>query len=103
MTSGTVRLLRDLRADLDAAGLTFDAVATTAEAAEAAQPRATGAFRPTAAGGWTVDSPLHIAGEAKPPAGPPPRLGADAEAILAEHGYTLEEIRMLWKAGALGG
>jgi crotonobetainyl-CoA:carnitine CoA-transferase CaiB-like acyl-CoA transferase len=88
---------------LDAAGLTFDAVATTAEAAAAAQPRATGAIRPTTAGGWTVDSPLHIAGEPRCPAGPPPAPGADAAAILAEHGYTPAEIGSLRDGGALGG
>lgn len=88
---------------LNAAGLTFDAVTSTAEAAAAAQPRVTGAIRPTAAGGWTVDSPLHIAGEPKPPAEPPPGLGADAAAILAEHGYAPDEIRLLREAGALGG
>jgi crotonobetainyl-CoA:carnitine CoA-transferase CaiB-like acyl-CoA transferase len=97
------RELAKWRPMLDAAGLTFDAVATTQEAAEAAQPRASGAIRPTTAGGWTVDSPLHVAGEAKAPPGPPPELGADAEAILAEHGYTPAEIRALREAGALGG
>ena len=97
------RSLAEWRPLFDAAGLTFDAVTTTAEAAAAAQPRAAGAIRPTAAGGWTVDSPLHVAGEAKAPARPPPDLGADAEAILAEHGYTREEIRRLRASGALGG
>jgi formyl-CoA transferase len=97
------RSLAEWRPLLNAGGLTFDAVATTAEAAAAAQPRATGAIRSTAAGGWTVDSPLHIAGEAKSPARPPPGLGADAEEILTEHGYTPAEIRALREAGALGG
>jgi formyl-CoA transferase len=96
------RSLAEWRPLLDAASLTFDAVATTAEAAAADQPRATGAVRPTTAGRWTVDSPLHIAGEAKSPAGPPPSLGEDSEAILAEHGYTVVEIRTLREAGALG-
>lgn len=102
-TAFAVRSLAEWRPLLDAAGLTFDAVATTQEAAEAAQPRATGAIRPTAAGGWTVDSPLHLAGESKAPAEPPPDLGADTEAILAEHGHAPEEIRALRAAGALGG
>jgi len=97
------RSLAEWRPLLDSAGLTFDAVATTAEAAAAAQPRATGAIRPTAAGGWTVDSPLHVDGAARPPAPPPPEPGADAEAILAEHGYAPAEIRALREAGALGG
>ncbi|WP_043363484.1 CaiB/BaiF CoA-transferase family protein [Belnapia sp. F-4-1] len=97
------RSLAEWRPVLDAASLTFDAVTTTAEAAAADQPRATGAIRPTAAGHWTVDSPLHVAGEAKAPAPPPPGLGEDAEAILAEHGYAPAEIRALREAGALGG
>ncbi|GGC47385.1 CoA transferase [Siccirubricoccus deserti] len=97
------RSLAEWRPLLDAAGLTFDAVTTTPEAAAAAQARATGAIRPTTAGGWTVDSPLHLAGEAKVPAGPPPELGADAPAILAEHGYTPAEVETLRQAGALGG
>jgi formyl-CoA transferase len=50
-----------------------------------------------------VDSPLHVAGEAKMPPGPPPALGAESEAILAEHGYTPAEIRALRAMGALGG
>jgi formyl-CoA transferase len=101
-TAFAARSLAEWRPMLDAAGLTFDAVATTQEAAMAKQPRATGAIRAMATGGWTVDSPLHIAGEAKPPPGPPPSLGADTDAILAEHGYTPAEIRTLREAGALG-
>jgi crotonobetainyl-CoA:carnitine CoA-transferase CaiB-like acyl-CoA transferase len=97
------RGLDEWRPLLDAAGLTFDAVATTQEAAAAAQPRATGTIRPTAEGGWTVDNPLRVAGESRPPGPPPPRPGADAEAILAEHGYTPAEVRALREAGALGG
>jgi formyl-CoA transferase len=98
------RSLAEWRPLLDAAGLTFDAVTTTEEAVAAAQPRATGAIRPLASGeGWTVDSPLHIAGESKAPAGPPPALGADTDAILAEHGYSAREIRDLRSAGAFGG
>ncbi len=98
------RSLAEWRPLMDAAGLTFDAVTTTKEAVAAAQPRATGAIRPTASGeGWTVDSPVHLAGEAKAPAGPPPGLGEHGEAILAEHGYSAAEIRALREAGALGG
>jgi formyl-CoA transferase len=96
------RTLTEWRPLLDAAGLTFDAVATTAEAAAADQPRATGAIRETVAGGWTVDSPLHIAGEAKSPARLPPNLAGDEDAILSELGYTPAEIRTLREAGALG-
>lgn len=95
------RSLAELRPLMDAAGLTFDAVTTTQEAAEAPQPRATGAIRP-APGGWTVDSPVQVAGEEKAPPAPPPALGADTEAILAEHGFAPAEIRALRQAGALG-
>lgn len=97
------RSLADWRPLLDAANLTFDAVASTAEAAAAEQPRATGAIRRTTAGHWTVDSPLHIAGEAKSPARPPPAQGGDGDAILRELGYSPAEIRGLREAGALGG
>jgi crotonobetainyl-CoA:carnitine CoA-transferase CaiB-like acyl-CoA transferase len=99
------RRLEEWRTLLDAAGLTFDAVTTTQEAVAASQPRATGAIRPTASGeGWTVDSPLHVVGEAKAPAGPPPRHpGEHTEAILAERGWSAEEIRALRASGALGG
>ena len=96
------RILTEWRPLLDTAGLTFDAVATTAEAAAADQPRATGAIRQTVAGRWTVDSPLHIAGEAKSPVRPPPSLAGDEDAILSELGYTPAEIRTLREAGALG-
>ncbi|MCO6416516.1 CoA transferase [Siccirubricoccus sp. KC 17139] len=97
------RTLAEWRPLLDGAGLTFDAIATTQDAAQAAQPRATGAIRQTTAGGWTVDSPLHIAGQSKSPAAPPPPVpGADTDAILAEHGYTTAEIRSLRDAGAFG-
>jgi len=100
--SFATRTLEAWRPLLDAAGLTFDAVTTTEEAAAAAQPRATGAIRPTTNGGWTVDSPLHIAGEAKAPAGPPPALGEHADAILAELGYGAADIAALRASGALG-
>lgn len=96
------RTLEAWRPLLDGAGLTFDAVTTTQEAAASAQPRATGAIRPTTAGGWTVDSPLHVAGAAKAPAGPPPAMGEHAEAILDELGYSAAEIAALRAAGALG-
>lgn len=96
------RPLTEWRALLDGASLTFDAIATTQEAAQAVQPRATGAIRPTTAGGWTVDSPLHILGEPRAPAMPPPELGADTAEILAEHGYTAAEIQALRASGALG-
>ncbi|WP_043341128.1 CaiB/BaiF CoA transferase family protein [Belnapia moabensis] len=96
------RSLTEWRPVLDAANLTFDAVATTDEAAAADQPRATGAIRRSSAGRWTVDSPLHIAGEAKSPAMPPPGLGEDEAAILSEHGYTPAEIEALREAGAFG-
>ncbi|WP_431267218.1 CaiB/BaiF CoA transferase family protein [Dankookia sp. P2] len=98
----STRSLAEWRPLLDAAGLTFDAVTTTQEAAASPQARATGAIRPTTAGGWTVDSPLHIAGEAKAPATPPPAPGADTEAILAELGHVSAEIARLRAAGALG-
>jgi crotonobetainyl-CoA:carnitine CoA-transferase CaiB-like acyl-CoA transferase len=96
------RSMTEWRPLLDAANLTFDIVATTAEAAAADQPRATGAIRQSTAGHWTVDSPLHIAGEAKSPAKPAPSLGEDEETILSELGYTPAEIETLRKAGALG-
>lgn len=96
------RDVADWRPLMDAAGLTFDAVATTQEAAEALQARTTGAIR-AAPGGWTVDTPLHIAGELKRPPAPPPGLGEETAAILAEHGYTPAEIEALRTAGALGG
>jgi formyl-CoA transferase len=97
------RTVEEWRPVMDAAGLTFDAVTTTQEAAAAAQPRATGAIRKRADGGWTVDSPLNVAGAAKAPAGPPPGLGEHAEEILAELGYGPGEIRALREGGALGG
>jgi formyl-CoA transferase len=96
------RSLAEWRPLLDAVGLTFDAVTSTEEATQAAQPRASGAVRPTAAGGLTIDTPLYLNGESKVPPGPPPGLGEHAEAILAEHGYGAADIRALRAAGALG-
>ena len=96
------RTLADWQPRMDAAGLTFDAVTTTGEAVAAEQPRATGTVRRRADGGWTIDSPVHVAGEAKAPAGPPPGLGEHAAAILAEHGYSAGEIAALREAGVLG-
>jgi formyl-CoA transferase len=96
------RSMAEWRPLLDGAGLTFDAVTTVQEAAASEQPRATGAIRRTEAGGWTVDSPMVIAGEEKAPAGRPPALGGDIDAILAEAGYAPEEIARLREAGAFG-
>ncbi len=96
------KTMAEWRPLLDGAGLTFDAVTTTQEAAASDQPRTTGAIRRTLAGGWTVDSPMVIAGEEKAPAGPPPALGGDAEAILEEAGYSAAEIGQLREAGVLG-
>jgi crotonobetainyl-CoA:carnitine CoA-transferase CaiB-like acyl-CoA transferase len=96
------RSMAEWRPVMDMAGLTFDAVTTTQEAAMSDQPRATGAIRRTTAGGWTVDSPMVIAGEEKQPAGPAPAQGEDAAAILAEAGYSASDIAALRQAGALG-
>ncbi|MBX9699361.1 MAG: CoA transferase, partial [Acetobacteraceae bacterium] len=96
------RTMADWRPLMDRAGLTFDAVTTTQEAVAAEQPRATGTVRPTPAGGWTIDSPLRVAGEAKADAGPPPELGEHADQVLAECGYSAAEIAGMRAAGVLG-
>ena len=46
-----------------------------------------------------VGSPVHLSADGFALRFPPPRVGADGEAILAEHGYTAGEVAALRKAG----
>ena len=48
-----------------------------------------------------ASSPITIAGQAKVPAGPAPRVGQHTVAVLRETGFDEAEITRLLKAGAI--
>lgn len=84
------------RARLDAAGITFGVVGTLADIDGDAQMRAAGALVPYAhRDGTTVAAPIHLHGSAHRAPGPAPALGQHTAAVLAEAGYTPDEIAHL--------
>ncbi len=92
--------LADWRTRLDAAGLTFGLVGTVDEVVVDEQARAAGMLiplegTPESAGLSTIDSPIHIAGLTKTPARAAPRVGQDTREVLAEAGFSADEIDAL--------
>ncbi len=99
------RPLAEWRAALDREGLTFGFVGTVEDARHDAQMVASGALvpidDPRAGAALTVSSPLWIEGEAKVPARYAPELGEQSSEILAEVGYTDEQIGRLIADGVV--
>jgi crotonobetainyl-CoA:carnitine CoA-transferase CaiB-like acyl-CoA transferase len=97
---------RDLaawRTVLSEAGVTFGAVHTVNEASDDMQFREAGALVPFADGkGLTVSSPFNLDGETKVAPRRAPSVGQHTDAILAEAGYSAEEIGRLRSLGVLG-
>lgn len=84
------------RQKLDAAGITFGVVGTLADIDDDAQMRAAGALVPYAhRSGTTVAAPILLHGSTPRPPGPAPALGEHSAAVLAEAGYTDEQIARL--------
>jgi crotonobetainyl-CoA:carnitine CoA-transferase CaiB-like acyl-CoA transferase len=96
------RDLADWRARFDAAGITFGIVGSIYDMAGDEQMRAAGVVLPFADGsGLTVNSPFEIDGVRKRAPGPAPRLGQHGDEVLAQAGYSADEIAALRAAGVL--
>jgi formyl-CoA transferase len=88
--------LADVRAKLDAAGITFGIIATLDEALDDEQMRAAEAIVPSADGTYEViNSPFHLVGETKVKPGPAPAVGEHSDEILSQAGYSAAEISRL--------
>jgi len=99
------RPLAEWRGALDREGLTFGFVGTVDDARHDAQMVASGALvsidDPRAGAPLTVSSPLWIEGEGKVPPRYAPELGEQSSEILAEVGYTDEQIGRLIADGVV--
>jgi formyl-CoA transferase len=101
------RDLADWRQRLDAAGITYGVIGTMGDLCHDEQMRIAGAIVPLHGAGpepteETVATPFHLSDVPKRPAGPAPTLGQHTEAVLADYGFSDEEIARLRDAGALG-
>jgi crotonobetainyl-CoA:carnitine CoA-transferase CaiB-like acyl-CoA transferase len=85
------------RERLDAANVAFEAITTVADISHDSQMWTIGALVPY--GGnpalLTINSPFNVDGIEKVPAGAAPDLGQHTEAVLADVGYSAEEIEHL--------
>ncbi|HEY4043002.1 MAG TPA: CoA transferase [Rhodopila sp.] len=96
------RDLVEWRTILDGVGVTFGIVATVNEAMDDPQMRHSGALVPFADGlNLTVATPFHIDGVSKIPARRAPSVGEHNESVLAEAGYTADEIGRLRGLGVV--
>jgi crotonobetainyl-CoA:carnitine CoA-transferase CaiB-like acyl-CoA transferase len=96
------RDLAEWRAILDAVGVTFGIVATVNEALEDPQMRHAGALVPFSDGkGLTIATPFHIDGVEKVQASRAPSVGQHNAAVLAEAGYTANDIERLRGLGVV--
>jgi CoA:oxalate CoA-transferase len=86
----------------EANGLVAALVAQPGEAVHDRQMRENGVIVPLGEGGYTVSSPLWVAGAAKAAAVPAPKLGEHSDAILREQGVTEEEVARLRAQGVVG-
>lgn len=88
--------LASWRMQLDALGITFGVVGTLAEVHGDEQMRAAGAIIPYGhRSGMTVAGPMHLHGSRPRPPGPAPALGAHSRELLAEAGFSHDEIAAL--------
>ena len=96
------RDLAEWRTVLDGVGVTFGIVGTVDEALDDAQMQACGALVPFADGkGLTISAPFHIEGEEKIPPRRAPGLGQHNDAVMAEAGYSSDEIGRMGAQGIL--
>jgi len=96
------RDLAEWRVILDSVGVTFGIVGTVNEALDDPQMRHAGALGPFADGqGLTVMTPFHIDGVEKVPPQRAPSVGQHSEAVLAEAGYTSDDIQRLRSIGTI--
>jgi crotonobetainyl-CoA:carnitine CoA-transferase CaiB-like acyl-CoA transferase len=96
------RDLAEWRVILDGVGVTFGIVATVNEALNDPQMRHAGALVPFGDGqGLTVSAPFHIDGIDKVPAARAPSVGQHNEVVLAEAGYSRDEIEQLRGLGVV--
>lgn len=97
------RDLAEWRAVLDAAGVTFGGIHSVDEASADRQFQACGALVPFAdGGGLTVSSPFNIDGVVKVAPRRAPAVGQHSEAVLADAGFSPDEIARLRALGVLG-
>jgi len=87
---------------LEAKGFVVALVARPSEAVHDRQMRENGVIVPLQGGGYTVSSPLWIAGVEKAVATPAPKIGEHGAAILRERGITEEQIAELGTKGVIG-
>jgi crotonobetainyl-CoA:carnitine CoA-transferase CaiB-like acyl-CoA transferase len=87
---------------LEAKGFVVALVARPSEAVHDRQMRENGVIVPLKGGGYTVSSPLWIAGVEKAVATPAPKIGEHGAAILRERGITEEQIAELGSKGVIG-
>ena len=84
------------RTKLDAAGITFGVVGKLADVDSDLQMRAAGALVPYAhRSGTTVAAPILMHGSTARAPGPAPALGEHSAELLAEAGYSADDIRQL--------
>ncbi|MGE0225223.1 MAG: CaiB/BaiF CoA transferase family protein [Acetobacteraceae bacterium] len=96
------RDLAEWRTVLDGVGVTFGIVGTVDEALDDPQMQACGALVPFADGkGLTVSTPFHIEGVDKLAPQRAPALGQHSAVVLAEAGYSADEIGRLRSLGVL--
>jgi formyl-CoA transferase len=96
------RDLAEWRTILDGVGVTFGIVGTVDECLDDPQMQASGALVPFADGkGLTIAAPFHIEGVEKVAPRRAPDLGQHSEAVLAEAGYSADEIGRLRALGVL--
>jgi len=96
------RDLSEWRAVLDSVGVTFGIVGTVDECLTDAQMQACGALVPFADGdGMTISAPFHVDGSEKVAPRRAPDLGQHGAEVLAEAGYSADEIGRLKSLGVL--
>lgn len=97
------RDLAEWRGVLDEAGVTFGIVGTVDECLEDPQMRASGALVPFADGNnMTVSAPFHLDGITKVAPRRAPELGQHSEEVLAQLGFSTDDIGRMRSAGILG-